>query len=445
MFFTRLLTLFAIGMAFISPAFAKKVVVEWEALEEAKGYEIEISQNSKILVAEKLKQTIWKGDLDFGAYAYRIRAVDKEGFAGQWSDYVPLVAMITAPKIVAPHLDETVPLFSRQQTTKVRWQSAGKGFSHQLTILRGTEKFLSETVSGQTRDYVLPSGAYTILLKTQIPVPSELQALRNEPWYSEEAVVNFQIENRKLQPPSFFSPSGQILMSETLKMAWEKTDGADAYDLKLLTQNPAAKVLLKKTYSQNEIEIPFDDSGDFEVQIRSKNTKLKLLSDWKSYRFQITRQRALQPKRWVFDFGEQLIRQNGSILSYSPYFSWSPQWPLDYRLSVRGELYAYAVSVAAPKKETMPVLGGGAWIGVSPLESRSFYAEIGAATEVWNLKDLWVPYGVSLRWQPDVESMLWWNGAFAKFTKVKVEGIDLWQMGFGLSFCLDPLFTSKGP
>src|SRR4051794_32356668 len=79
------------------PAWAKKVTIEWAPIPGASQYEIQVEREGKIVTKKRLEDSIWKGDLTFGIYAYQIRAYDRVKRPGQWTDTLPLIVMPAPP------------------------------------------------------------------------------------------------------------------------------------------------------------------------------------------------------------------------------------------------------------------------------------------------------------------------------------------------------------
>ncbi len=90
MFFILTFTILA-GAAEAAP-YRRLVNFEWEAIEGAKNYEIELKQNkedaqdgkSKVFTF-KVKDAAWNGRLTPGKYVMRLRTRDYRGVPGEWS------------------------------------------------------------------------------------------------------------------------------------------------------------------------------------------------------------------------------------------------------------------------------------------------------------------------------------------------------------------------
>lgn len=63
----------------------KKVKLSWDSVNEATDYELEIKNQEKVLMTEKVKALEWETRLPVGNYSYRVRAIDEFGRPGEWT------------------------------------------------------------------------------------------------------------------------------------------------------------------------------------------------------------------------------------------------------------------------------------------------------------------------------------------------------------------------
>ena len=108
--FLRLATIVA-GFTIAMPllAWAKPVVVRWEKIERAVFYDLEIRTTENEVKRVQSLVPEWKGDLQFGAYSVRVRAVDRVKRPGFWTEWKALIALPPPPEIFWVTKERTEP------------------------------------------------------------------------------------------------------------------------------------------------------------------------------------------------------------------------------------------------------------------------------------------------------------------------------------------------
>src|SRR4051812_43544153 len=91
-------TVLAVVFFVSTPVFAKDITIEWKTIKGALKYEFAVERNGAVYLHKIVDETKWSGDLPFGFYAYRLRAIDKLKRGGSWSEVRALVVMPAAPK-----------------------------------------------------------------------------------------------------------------------------------------------------------------------------------------------------------------------------------------------------------------------------------------------------------------------------------------------------------
>lgn len=95
------LTLILLFAALSTPALGKRATIKWDPLANAAKYSVEISNAGKVFATETTQETSIKKTLPPGSYSFRVRAIDKQGIEGQWTEsrdiLIPLEKPVAKP------------------------------------------------------------------------------------------------------------------------------------------------------------------------------------------------------------------------------------------------------------------------------------------------------------------------------------------------------------
>ncbi len=106
-------------------AWAKEINLKWKHIPGAVDYQLEIKPTSQdspsqILNVKKLK---WTGDLNPGVYQHRVRAIDRVGRPGEWTDWTRLVVMPPVPELEFPAQNAVGTIKGAPPKTLIRWKA----------------------------------------------------------------------------------------------------------------------------------------------------------------------------------------------------------------------------------------------------------------------------------------------------------------------------------
>jgi hypothetical protein len=76
--------------------------MEWDPVEEASQYEVEILSKGKTLIKKVSSKPRWSGAIKPGTYSYRIRAYDRRKVPGPWSELEPLTVYLSPSQNLFP-------------------------------------------------------------------------------------------------------------------------------------------------------------------------------------------------------------------------------------------------------------------------------------------------------------------------------------------------------
>lgn len=227
-----------------SEAWAKKVKVEWSPLEGAASYEIWVRKDGVEVQKESLKDPIWKGNLEPGAYSYQIRAVDTEGQPGAWSEVAFLAVMPPPPKPTYPPSGSRIDLYSKQVGVVLKWEPSPEFKKYMLEIRKDSELiFRSEVAGNQYAIRGLPPGKLSWQVKGILESGYRAPAsTREKSWETPSNIEgDFRLEYKNLAAPRLVYPLGIQFPDESrkIKLKWKATEGAEAYEVQILkTQRP---------------------------------------------------------------------------------------------------------------------------------------------------------------------------------------------------------------
>ncbi|MNJ98408.1 hypothetical protein D3C87_161740 [compost metagenome] len=273
-FFAALLSLtflFQVTTAEAQTPFRRLVNFEWEAIENAKSYEIELQQikeDSKELgkvFRFKTKEAAWNGRLTPGKYIMKLRSRDYRGVPGEWSPPSDFnVGLETAVLKSPPSRSRFIAKESKETTLDFKWDPVG-----------GAESYHFELVSEDGKTQITKDLKETSL-KINVPVAQnytwKVSALGAQGIQSDAVSVGqFTILGTAIETPKISRPESEFVR----ELKWTRPDNVTSYDLYLLKFNEASKKWDKYRVMQNyqENSLPFDEAwpgGRYQLVLRGK-------------------------------------------------------------------------------------------------------------------------------------------------------------------------------
>ncbi|HRO66217.1 MAG TPA: hypothetical protein PL182_01485 [Pseudobdellovibrionaceae bacterium] len=251
-------------------AYRRLVNFEWEPIEGASSYELEIQQTKKggKLYKFKEKKAEWSGRLTPGAYTMRVRALDYRRVPGDWSASSPFDVGLEAVRTTFPKSKAEL-MGKGEDTTEVefRWQPVPGAVSYQFELNSSAPDFKHETTLKETK------------LRLKVPVAEtfswKIQALGKDDIKSEAvALSEFTVLGPRLASPKMETPENEFVR----EIVWEKTPYATKYDVAVAKYNPLAKKWEKVHIFENveSNSVAFDDKwtgGQYKAQIKAKSDR----------------------------------------------------------------------------------------------------------------------------------------------------------------------------
>lgn len=268
MSFLMLMALCLVSMQAQAEKYRRLVTFEWEQIEGAQGYDVEVSKKIKDkdkLYQIKTKHPQWEGRLTPGSYYIKIRAFDHRGVPGDWSDALPLLVNLDNVAVKSPEPNSQVKT-SENDTVDMnfQWHPVQMADKYKLTIVtREGEKVLEETLNKTN-------------FKTSLAVAKEYQlqisAVSEDGLQSDEVTaVPFSVLGKKLQKPAPEKPKNEFVR----ELTWTPVSHAENYEYSIQKFDPKTrswKQIKSGTSTEAKIDFPAKWSGGtYALKVQSKS------------------------------------------------------------------------------------------------------------------------------------------------------------------------------
>ncbi len=267
--FFSLLFIFA-EVASAAP-YRRLVNFEWEAIDGAKSYEIELKQVKEKGEGKtftfKVPEAAWNGRLSAGKYIMKLRSRDYRGVPGDWStpsDFnvglEAAVLKLPAPRARIESKDES--------TTEMKFDWAPVG---------GADKYHFELVSEDGKT-TLREDLKDTNFKTKVPVAANYTwkvSATNEEGIDSDAVSvgQFTVLGKAVAAPKLQKPETEFVR----EVKWDRPDNTANYDVVVLKYSTESKKWEKFKVMENyqNDSLSFDPAwpgGKYQVVVRAKST-----------------------------------------------------------------------------------------------------------------------------------------------------------------------------
>ncbi|MBX3041404.1 MAG: hypothetical protein KF789_11920 [Bdellovibrionaceae bacterium] len=251
-------------------SYRRLVNFEWEPIDGAVSYELEIQQTQKDgkLYKFKEKKAEWGGRLTPGPYTMRVRALDYRRVPGEWSVASPFDVGLEAVQAVFPASKaELLGKGTDKTEVEFRWKPVPGASSYQFELTSSAPDFKYETTLKETK------------LRVKVPVAEaftwKIQASSKNDIKSEAiALSEFTVLGPRLATPKVEVPENEFIREIT----WEKTPYANKYDVAVAKYNPLGKKW-EKVHIYENVEsntVAFDEKwtgGQYKVQVKAKSDR----------------------------------------------------------------------------------------------------------------------------------------------------------------------------
>lgn len=229
-------------------ASAKEVLIEWKPIAEARAYELEVEGEGGTVLKKSLEEPKWTGELNPGAYTYRIRGIDLAKRPGMWTPSRILAIMPPPPKSKYPIEGNKLDLYNTNMGPSLKWEEVAGIKQYEIEVRKGGQ--LVSKAMAEGNQFVLkplPTGKYSWTVASVLkPGPTAPAMLQGKQWSSPpNDAQEFNIEYKKLQSPQLIFPIGKQPPSENgkMKLQWSQVEGAQLYEVQLLRVKRADRKL----------------------------------------------------------------------------------------------------------------------------------------------------------------------------------------------------------
>ncbi|MBX2988990.1 MAG: hypothetical protein KF802_13965 [Bdellovibrionaceae bacterium] len=262
-----ILCLLSVGLPAEAQQYRRLVNFEWEPIEGAQIYELELQQTKKDgkTYAFKVKQAAWNGRLSPGEYNMRLRSIDSRGVAGEWGDPSPFQVNLESARLVSPEPKAAITAKGAQETdVTFRWEAVG-----------GAENYLFElqTEDGSFKKQEdLKEPTITVRLPVAKNFSWKVTAAGADGARSEATSLGeFSLLGPKLGTPEFERPENEFVRD----LKWSKPENTESFDVALTRFNPESKKWEKVQLIEDirDNSLPFDaqwPGGRYKAQVKAK-------------------------------------------------------------------------------------------------------------------------------------------------------------------------------
>lgn len=242
------------------------VTLEWDAIEGASYYDVEISDKDKARAPKTslTQEPIWKGKLQPGFYLMRVRGKDHRKVPGDWSEVMEVTVQLEVPHVEKP--GQQFRLDSKKNDEddfNFQWKKVPGAKKYVLTLESDDKSFQKEIETDNLEQGVtLPIG-HKISWKL---------VAKNNKGLESEAPAEGEIEawGPELAPPVLKKPENRFVR----ELNWDRGTYEKAYGLRFDRWDPVAKkwkeVESQPKYADNKFDFPAGwQGGTYRMVARS--------------------------------------------------------------------------------------------------------------------------------------------------------------------------------
>lgn len=249
--------------------YRRLVNFEWEAIENAQSYEVEIKQvkeddQGKIFTF-KVKEAAWNGRLSPGKYTMKLRSRDYRGVPGDWSEPSAFDVGLDNVLLKSPAPRTQLSTTEKDEASvKFQWEPVGGANAYQFELTSGDAKTkIQQKVSDPH-------------LELKIPVAMNYSwkvfALNDDGFQSEvTSEAQFTVLGAPLAAPVIEKPESEYVR----EIKWNHPSPSAVFRVAISRYNDVKKKWepVKSVDNTSELSIAFDDNlpgGRYAISVRSK-------------------------------------------------------------------------------------------------------------------------------------------------------------------------------
>lgn len=222
------------------------VELEWEGVDSAKAYDLEI-KSTKNTFKFQVKEPIWAGRLSPGFFKMRVRARDKRGVPGEWSEFQEFKVFLDAPEFMNPVSGSIIASGSNEnQNVTFKWKkvSFAKKYSLDVQGLDSTFRKQVELINDDKATMEIP-----VATKFMATIRASNDTLGSNP--EKDNVSEFIVSGKKIAVPVVTRPESLFVR----EIKWSKPEHAQAYSY-----------VLEKLDAKSQKYNPFDENKELRTE-----------------------------------------------------------------------------------------------------------------------------------------------------------------------------------
>lgn len=256
-----------------SVASAKEVDIEWERVELASKYQIQIMRDGSKVIQQELAGERWGGDLKPGNYEYRIRTMDRLGRWGEWSAPLELIVLPDAP---VTHPATPAGFHGKVGSAELSWDKVPgvDGYRVRLFGMEGGNPIETRAVDDTHAKLLnLGPGHYRWQVSGIVKVgpsrgaspasespPDELETRPSAP----RELVMQRLALGRPDPRSPVGPS--VPRQGRVRFSWTPVDGAESYQIRLRRASGRDQVFTSRSPS---LSVRLSTPGAYSWKVRA--------------------------------------------------------------------------------------------------------------------------------------------------------------------------------
>ncbi len=258
--------------AIAAEPYRRLVNFEWDPIEGARKYEVELQQsksdgNGKKF-SFKVKNADWNGRLTPGKYIMRLRSFDYRNVPGEWSDASDFNVGLDPVKLEAPAANSKISS-NENENLKMdfRWKPVDGAERYTFSLVGEDGQVLTTETTSSTN------------FSTKVPVAQnytwKVLATNAEGVESEAvSVAPFTLMGKAIEKPTLKKPESEFVR----EVSWRKTEKTESYDVYVLKLNETGRKWEKyqvfEDYKDNTLV--FNEQwpgGKYQVAVRAKSPR----------------------------------------------------------------------------------------------------------------------------------------------------------------------------
>lgn len=249
----------------------RNVQIEWDAIEDAKFYEIEIvrkDDQDKKPQRFKLEEPKWLATIKPGRYAMRIRSFDDRGVPGDWGQPTDLIVKLPAIIVTEPLTANVQAKETDQQDVTLKWEVIPGAEKYRINAKSPINEWSSQ-VESETNQATIQMPVGQIIEWNVLAIDDQ-----GEPGEVSPENYKFVLIGPALDRPKIIKPISKFLR----EMKWDPSPHARDYDVELTYFNPTTKKWIsvdkKEAFTETTLKLDIArPSGRYRLKVQANGER----------------------------------------------------------------------------------------------------------------------------------------------------------------------------